>query len=120
MKKKQICFVAVLLVALFVLAACDSNDTRFEGRWIVQVAIQQGQQGYVFERGGEGIWTRAIASGTGERPITWSTSGDRIEITFVGNSVPNIYYFEFLDNETVVIRDITWSEGTGLTLRRAE
>ena len=119
MRKKQICFMAILLVALFVLAAC-SNDTRLEGRWVVQVASHQGQQGYVFNRGGEGIWTRAQNFGNEERPITWNTSDGRIEITFVGNSVPNIYYYEFLDDTTVVIRNITWSEGTGLTLRRVE
>ena len=119
--KKALSFVVTILSVIFILAACgNSNDARLEGRWIMHGAGLHVPQGYEFQRGGQGVWFHANVTGNNETPITWSSSGDRLEITIVGHSAPTIYYYEFSDDTTLFIREINWSEGTRSTLIRVD
>jgi len=119
--KKTLIFVAIMLSALFVLTACgNSNDARLEGRWIMRATGIHVPQGYEFQRGGQGVWFHATVTGNNETPITWSSSGDRLEITIVGHSAPTIYYYEFSDETTLFIREIDWPEGARSTLIRVD
>ena len=125
MKSRKLGFVAILLTALFILVSCG-DDARFVGRWLRWAGEPSkiGTQIYDFRRGNEGVWSdgRGIAHGAGshEIPITWNVDGDRLEIFFGNQLVATTYYFEFLDEDTLIIRGIDWPEGTGSILTRME
>ncbi|MCL2377164.1 MAG: hypothetical protein FWC76_07210 [Defluviitaleaceae bacterium] len=123
MKSRKFGFVAILLIAIFILAACG-DDARFIGRWVLWVGEPSkiGTQVYDFRRSGEGVWSdgRQAAHGFHEIPITWNVDGDRLEIFFGGQLVASTYYFNFEDDNTLIIRGIDWPEGTGSILTRLE
>ena len=125
MKKKKMCFVAVLLAALFVLAACD-GDSRLYGRWISGMIGEASKfvMTYEFLPRGVGTWSdgRGISHGAerNEIPITWNVSDDVLEVFFGGQLTANIYYFRLEDDYTLVLRRVDWPEGSGLVLTRLE
>ena len=125
--RRRLGFAAILLAALFVLAACDANSElvgRWR-RWAEHYNSAIGTQIYVFNRGGEGFWhdlriLSDIPHGLHEIPITWNVSGDRLEIFFDGQPMATTYYFRFADEDTLIIRGVDWPEGTGSVLTRLD
>jgi len=55
-----------------------------------------------------------------EMPMTWNVSGNRLEIFFDGQLTATTYYFEFEDEDTLIIRGIDWPEGTSSVLTRLD
>ena len=123
MRGRKIGLVAILVAMLFILVACG-DDARFVGRWLRWAGEPSkiGTQIYHFYRGGEGLWSdgRESPQGMHEIPITWNIDGDKLEIFFGNQLVATTYYFEFLDDDTLVIRGIDWPEGTRSILTRLE
>ncbi|MCL2377148.1 MAG: hypothetical protein FWC76_07130, partial [Defluviitaleaceae bacterium] len=87
----------------------DNNPLVFEGRWLL--AATAGTEGmvYKFHQNGEGTTSRNVVAGAHETPITWSVSGDRLEIFFDDQPTPTEYYFEFLDDDAFTLRRPGWS-----------
>ena len=127
MRKMTLGFAAILLAALFVLAACDANpaNSEFVGRWLrwdEQESSPAGAQIYVFHPDGDGVFHdgRFVDRGLHETPIIWNIYDDRLEIFFGGQLRANIYYFEFEDDDTLLLRRVGWPEGTGSVLARVD
>ena len=125
MKKKKLGFVAVLLAALFILAACG-GDSHLHGRWISGMIGDASKfvVTYEFLPRGVGIWSdgRGISHGAErhEIPITWNARDDVLEVFFGGQLTANTYYFSLKDDYTLVLRRVEWPEGSEFILTRLE
>jgi len=118
MKNRKLGFIAIILTAILIFAAC-SQSSQFEGHWIIHAPFRASDE-YIFRRGGEGIWAYGIPGSHVEIPITWNTSDGRLEIFIDGQPVPRVYYYEFVDDDTLMLRRIDWPEGTGLNWVRID
>jgi len=124
----------ICLVAVFALSACGGDGSRLVGTWVGATGMgSQTAWRYEFNRDGTGTWGDG-RNATPEPvwnqdlgryitlwnhyaiPTTWSISGDRLEIVFEDSDSVNVYYYEFLDDDTLLLT----REGrqTGLELMR--
>ena len=112
MRKKMLGFAVVLSAALLILAACSADaNSEFIGSWLRQPVgdhVTAGTQIYIFESGGEGVFHdgRFAYRGMHETQMIWNVEGDRLEIFFGGQLRANIYYFEFEDRDTLLLRRV--------------
>jgi len=118
MKSRKLGFIATILSVILIFGACGQSS-QFEGHWTIHAPFRASDE-YIFRRGGEGVWVYGIPGSHVETPITWNTSDGRLEILIGGQSVPRVYYYEFLDYDTVMLRQIEWPEGTGLNWVRID
>lgn len=111
--------IAVLSVVLvLVIAACGAASP-FVGVWL-------GWQGdhsfgghnkssatYTFFRGGEGLRREmrgyrddgTFREDAGfEIAFSWRAAGERLEISFEGSDIPLVYFYEFVDEKTLVMK----------------
>jgi len=127
--RKKLAFAAIFLIATLVLYACGSESSRLVGTWAGATGIgSQTVWRYEFNRNGTGAWGdgrnatpdpvwdanlgRYVTTWTYlMMPTTWSISDDVLEITLTDTNQINIYHFEFLDNETMVLTREGWSTG---------
>jgi len=126
MMKKILGIAAILLSTLFVLTACGADDanSEFVGRWLRQPMHEsvRGTEIFIFNSGGEGVFHdgRLAYRGLDATDIIWNVNGDRFEIFFGGQLRAEIYYFEFEDDDTLILRRIGWMEGTEFVLTRVQ
>ena len=134
---KKLGFIAICIIVVFIFSACGGDKSRIVGTWSGLVGdISMMAWRYEFNRDGTGSWgdARVAAAelvwdwdlGRYVNPwddfnvtaTTWSITDGRLEIVFTETGAVFIYDFDFLDNETLVLR----RKGalTGLELRRVE
>jgi len=126
MRKRVLGVAAALLATLFVLAACgaDEANSEFVGRWL-RHPMGEGVRGvemFIFNSGGEGVLHdgRLAYRGLDATDIIWNVNGERFELFFGGQLRAEIYYFEFEDDDTLILRRVGWPEGTGFVLTRVQ
>lgn len=127
--RRKLSTVILSMLLVFVLAACGAASP-FVGTWVGWVGEpSKNAVTYTFLRGGEGFF-REMRGMTAdgflygdlrfETPFNWSATEEQLEIHFEGSKAPLIYYFEFLDEENVVITRDTWPGAAGWLLMRLE
>jgi len=132
MFKKIAGMIALFLVSLVLLSACGSRaDSRLYGRWAGMTTYVSMQfWNYEFRRDGTGRWhdgrpsadlyfenpwTVTAETSFFEIPFTWTVVGESsIEIVLEGNYEPFIYYYEFVDDDNIILRRSTWIDGFNL------
>ena len=131
---KRAGFIAVCIAVVFMLSACGGDRSRIVGTWSGLVGdISMMAWRYEFNRDGTGTWGDARVAAAelvfdwdlgryvnpwsdfNVEPITWSISGDILEIVFTNADTVNIYHFEFTDNNTLVLTREGWLTGFELT-----
>jgi len=129
--KRKISFAAICTVLILMLSACVDDRSRLIGDWTG--ATGGTARRYEFNSDGTGAWgdgrnaaTEAVWNANLGRyvmpwiyhvlPATWVMSGNTIEITLTETGTVFVHYYEFLDDDTLVLT--RENQLTGLELMR--
>lgn len=129
--------VFTVFLAMVITLAARGDASPFVGTWMGwRGSVSAFAVHYVFEADGTGFTREmrgvgvigSLRSGPVEEevhprylnPFNWSAEDNRLEVHFVVSAEPLIYYFEFLDEDTLMIVRDTWPEGVTWTLDRME
>jgi len=96
-----------------------SNPIYFEGRWIM-ISAGATRMWYEFYQNGEGIMSTITVLGMHDTPMTWSVLDDELELFLFEQPTPIVYYFEFLDDDTLALRRAGWSPYSAMTFEREQ